>query len=371
MFKIAITLILTLLSGTLLASPDKALVFIECVDANGSQLSTGTGAIISELGEVLTAKHVIEEAKSTSGGKCFGKVESRFVGAASELDISGPTENDAAIVKFRGNIDPQRILSYCNSRKYRAAKSYKGEFSIYGFPLKADLNRWSARIQSFNGPRQTWYVDASFIEGFSGGPVLDSDDNIIAIALGGPTFETAGFRNILPEQVFRNKLLEGRANKCDSWSEPLTNVLTNSQLTKLNQSGVFFGQTEPGVGFVEYRSDGVTHGWAVTVNYPEHIRDSLIAMDRPPVIMTSLGGSGSHWLSVGSTAVYNSKSVAGNIEIPGHKNGSFVIFIKPGGALARLGDNKSETNTLSEGEKKLPIGGKWYINYAIFFNREF
>lgn len=195
-------------------NPNKSVVYIQCRleynDGKHENIGAGTGSIITNAGEILTAKHILggDEIPSEAKRVCFGKLRSqRFsdgAGTKLTIDTTVSTGADVALLKFpSGTNDGYEALKVCNSRSMQDSRSVNYSLRALGYPLDVDLNSWDTKILSYEGPRSTWFVDANFLPGFSGGPVLDSGGNFIAIALGGFT-GTDGYSVVLPEHRFRS-----------------------------------------------------------------------------------------------------------------------------------------------------------------------
>lgn len=187
-----------------------AVVFVTCdfiyPDGKKEPASQGTGVIISSLGHMLTAKHVIHPKNIPDGVGlvCEGRRKSRNKPPYKlQIEQTMLSMADAAIAIY-GDVDFDSYISLCNAKNFIG--NHDDELKMLGFPLDQDLDTWSGKITGFRGPDSTWLADAGFKAGFSGGPVFNSDGYVIGISVGGPSDNSQGYRNILPEYTFRGMI---------------------------------------------------------------------------------------------------------------------------------------------------------------------
>ena len=69
---------------------------------------------------------------------------------------------------------------------------------------------------------------------------------------------------------------------------------------KASQPFVFYGQTEPGVGFERY----ITYAWSIQITYPEHVKKRIKLYGKQPIVTASLGGRTEHWMASGVNSIY-------------------------------------------------------------------
>ena len=142
--------------------------------AEGAPVASGSGAIVSTDGYVLTAAHVVSGA---------GKVKIyTTLGLVSANVIRIDNVNDIAILKLADGTYP--ALPIVSSLKVRLGQSV----STIGFP-ETDLQGFSPKvtkgeISSLNGfrddPRE-WQISVPVQAGNSGGALLDENGNLVGI----------------------------------------------------------------------------------------------------------------------------------------------------------------------------------------------
>lgn len=137
---------------------------------------SGSGAIISNLGHILTAAHVVKGATSvvvfTSQGKQTAQI----------LRIDEP--NDLAILKIPDGSYP--FLPVAPSSKMRLGQSVATigfpNIGLQGFSPKVTKGEISS-INGFTDDPREWQISVPVQPGNSGGPLLDDQGNIVGVVL--------------------------------------------------------------------------------------------------------------------------------------------------------------------------------------------
>ena len=156
--------------------------------------SSGSGAIVSTLGHVLTAAHVVANADSIKVVTSQGTV------SATVLSVDGA--NDLAVLKIAGG--PYVPLMVRTSRKVRLGQAV----ATIGFP-NPEIQGFSPKvtrgeISSINGfaddPRE-WQISVPVQPGNSGGPLLDESGYLIGVVESKLGLKAAEATRDLPQNV--------------------------------------------------------------------------------------------------------------------------------------------------------------------------
>ncbi len=155
---------------------------------------TGSGAIVSMQGHLLTAAHVI------SGATTIKVVTSTGARSASVLRID--EANDLAVLKITGSTFAP--LPIAPSRKMRLGQVV----ATIGFP-NIEIQGFSPKvtrgeISSLNGigddPR-AWQISVPVQTGNSGGPLLDENGNLVGVVVSKLGLKAAKLTGDLPQNV--------------------------------------------------------------------------------------------------------------------------------------------------------------------------
>jgi S1-C subfamily serine protease len=156
--------------------------------------SSGSGAIVSTEGYVLTAAHVVTDANLI-------KVVT-LLGTVSATVLSVDEANDLAVLKITGG--PYVPLMVKTSRKIRLGQMV----ATIGFP-NPEIQGFSPKvtrgeISSINGftddPRE-WQISVPVQPGNSGGPLLDENGNLIGVVESKLGLKAAEVTSDLPQNV--------------------------------------------------------------------------------------------------------------------------------------------------------------------------
>jgi hypothetical protein len=156
-----------------------------------NKVAEGSGFIITATGDVVTAKHLVEEEVPAGQKRVFyGAVGSS---AEQKFELSQPagavTTADIAVLRF----SPALLRTWMPLKISANHRMSLGDnVSIAGFPLRGDFTLKSGQITSLVGNAGAIQVGAGLAPGMSGGPVvLTSSGCVIGLVAGGsfPTFD--------------------------------------------------------------------------------------------------------------------------------------------------------------------------------------
>ena len=156
--------------------------------------SSGTGTIISMLGHVLTAAHVVSGATKITVVTATGQRD------ASVLRID--EQNDVAVLKIEGG--PYLPLPVAPSRRVRLGQSVATigfpNVQIQGFSPKVTRGEISSLNGAADDPR-SWQVSVPVQPGNSGGPLLDENGNLIGVVVSKLGLKAAEATGDMPQNV--------------------------------------------------------------------------------------------------------------------------------------------------------------------------
>ncbi len=163
-------------------------------DSGGTPKSSGSGAIVSSSGHILTAAHVVADATRIT------VITAQGPKTATVLRVD--ESNDLAVLKISGGT--YSALPVAPSRGIRLGQSVATigfpNIGIQGFSPK--LTR--GEISSLNGigddPR-SWQISVPVQPGNSGGPLLDENGNLIGVVLAKLGLKAAVATGDLPQNV--------------------------------------------------------------------------------------------------------------------------------------------------------------------------
>ncbi len=184
-----------------------AYIFFDVTDpATGEKTRVhGTGFVVSRLGHVLTASHLLRDwSKQTPAEKKSNPLKASLGGkpgyvsakplTLSAVNAGGPDAGDAALLKLP---DPDRnaVQGYAPAPLCLGpgGESAKGDsFLAFGFPRGKSIQPVPGifKKQSVDGGR--WAATGAFADGMSGGPVYGTTGNLIGMVKGGPADSEAG-----------------------------------------------------------------------------------------------------------------------------------------------------------------------------------
>ena len=139
------------------------------------QAASGTGFVVSKEGHIVTNHHVIEgctEVKVHKGGDVFkGKV------------IANDIINDLALIK--SNFKPNVIFPLSDKNPSLLEDIYVAGFP-FGNAISSSVKVTKGVVSSESGFGNNYsniQIDAAIQQGNSGGPILDENGNVVAVAV--------------------------------------------------------------------------------------------------------------------------------------------------------------------------------------------
>jgi hypothetical protein len=178
-----------LLSPKISAQVD-GILYVKSVRAtdDGSQppeTKEGTGFVISENGYVITANHVVFEDEVGYVTSTTGAFSSRTNHSYPLTLVYSDQKLDLALFVLPSNIDREiRPLRFGHSSQSRVGDT----LITYGFPEDLDLTLSQGLLSARSGRNAgQWRTTIGFNPGQSGGPVINSKGEVVAIAAAGDT----------------------------------------------------------------------------------------------------------------------------------------------------------------------------------------
>jgi len=169
------------------AEYQRSVVYIE-VQANqnggGPVKFTGTGFFVTRSGYIVTACHVIPDARKFSNIEIHVNIGSSKVTPFVKVEpirTCDPTL-DVGLLKF-----PEGTGMQFKPIPVGTVDEVPDGATIIslGFPLGDDLTPHTGTLGHKNGVNGRWQTDIKMNEGDSGGPVFDQNGTLIGVALGG------------------------------------------------------------------------------------------------------------------------------------------------------------------------------------------
>ncbi|MER9018779.1 serine protease [Mesorhizobium sp. M0898] len=161
-------------------------------DGSAIVISAGSGAVIDRKGFVMTARHVVEEAlKQGSGLKVYGRLRSKDGVERYPLDLVGYGlgEADIALLQFPTGVKDEWGFLPLDTNDLAVQERITG----WGFPIDQDLQPIGGQVTLQDA--LIVRVNANFIFGMSGGPVLDQQGRVRGVIKGGSIIPGSGERN--------------------------------------------------------------------------------------------------------------------------------------------------------------------------------
>jgi hypothetical protein len=167
---------------------EKVVVYIECTSEKDGSKTQGTGVLVSENGQVLTAKHVVPP-----GFKCLGGIGTAATTPTRRLirDIR-QVAADAILLKFVR--DPGEEFNFVRYR--RITDNLKGHsITAHGFPKASQTGQvfQTEGVIATTIPDDRGMIGTSALQssGMSGGPVFLKQDGSLIGIIAGADFDTA------------------------------------------------------------------------------------------------------------------------------------------------------------------------------------
>jgi putative serine protease PepD len=184
--------------------------------SGGSQTATGTGFVIDEQGDILTAAHVVDGGTSISVTFQDGTTRTATVSGKDDA-------TDAAVIK----VDPSGLdlhtLKLGDSGSLQVGDALAAIGSPFGYPESLSTGVASGLDRTIQAPNgftvaHAIQTDTALNPGNSGGPVLNSSGDVIGIADqiatgggGGDSFTGVGFA--VPIDLVKSELSQLEAGQ--------------------------------------------------------------------------------------------------------------------------------------------------------------
>lgn len=136
---------------------------------------------------------------------------------------------------------------------------------------------------------------------------------------------------------------------------------TEAKQDKTSAPFAFYGQTEPGKGFKKYKDDT---GLSIEIEFPEAVKQKIIASGKRPIILTTLSG-GLSWTFTGTNALY---PLTKN-KVKQDWSSGFKLYLRSTGHKHSYGHGTTTKTTHSK-IISWPKKHGWFISYAVFLSEE-
>lgn len=160
----------------ILADATRAIVYLEAQNAEGQTLLSGTGFIVTRDGYIVTVAHNFPDGAA----KLFAVVGARQ-GVRFELEPrESNAERDVAVWQLPQSPSCRQLAPFS-----AVPPKVFDRVVALGFPADVGLTPAALSIQNLSTPRGLIRGDGLLQPGYSGGPVLNEDGEIIGIVQGG------------------------------------------------------------------------------------------------------------------------------------------------------------------------------------------
>jgi TPR repeat protein/V8-like Glu-specific endopeptidase len=164
------------------------------VGEQATPTSSGSGAIVSAQGIILTAAHVVAKATRLTVLTVQGICEAKIL----RIDEA----NDLAILKIEGSAFVP--LPIAPSRNVRLGQSVSTigfpNIGFQGFSPKVTRGEISS-VNGFADDPRSWQISVPVQPGNSGGPLLDENGNLIGVVIAKLGLKAAQFTGDIPQNV--------------------------------------------------------------------------------------------------------------------------------------------------------------------------
>ena len=227
--------------------PSLAYIRVVCEDLsdakNQKQVVGGSGVVISEDGEVLTNHHVIDKATEIrcllAGGAAY---TAKVVGFDKDMDV--------ALLKLDGNVSGLRPAKL-STKTMKRGDVVLAMGAPWGLARSVTMGIISCTDRYLAGAGQytLWYqTDAAISPGNSGGPLVDTDGEVVGLNARGTLFGGQAFT--IPSPVILEILPHLRTKGHAAWSwfgfkfQPLNDFDRNMRFP--HETGVMVAGTDAG-----------------------------------------------------------------------------------------------------------------------------
>lgn len=171
--------------GTSVIDPVKTIVYVNSqkIDEITRMVDrrSGTGFVVED-GYILTAAHVVHEPgpnQSTTISVSFGsRANPSYRVELVDLD----QWLDLALLALPEHID-LKVAPIPAGDSHEVERNAR--LLAYGFPKGSDLSSVDGILSSKTSPRGRWQTSVTFYPGYSGGPILNSKNEWVAVAIAG------------------------------------------------------------------------------------------------------------------------------------------------------------------------------------------
>ena len=172
-----------------------AYIFVDVIGQETGAKSSiqGTGFVVSRLGYVLTASHVLRDwMKQRKSDKDQNPIRATlwdrpgFVsGGQLNLQVINPGDPDSEDVALLKLPDPESPQAYSPAPLCSGEARVGAKIFALGFPWGQSFQIVEGTLGTQNAPGGRWAAASSFAAGMSGGPVYNSSCNLIGLVKGG------------------------------------------------------------------------------------------------------------------------------------------------------------------------------------------
>ena len=202
-------------------------IFVDAIDpvTGAKTAAQGTGFVISRLGYVLTASHLLRDwVKQRELDKAQNPIKAS-IGAkpgymySSPLDVQvvnpgNSAAEDVALLKLPPLDSAQGYHPAPICMASRQEPKFGEEISALGFPSNQNVQLVKGYLGTETAPGGRWAAASAFDRGMSGGPVYDSSCNLIGLVKGGLP-DTRDVQWITPIRHAENLLaMAGLSQEC-------------------------------------------------------------------------------------------------------------------------------------------------------------
>ena len=202
-------------------------IFVDAIDpvTGAKTAAQGTGFVISRLGYVLTASHLLRDwVKQRELDKVQNPIKAS-IGAkpgymySSPLDVQvvnpgNAAAEDVALLKLPPLDSAQGYRPAPICMASRQEPKFGEEISALGFPSNQNVQLVKGYLGTETAPGGRWAAASAFDRGMSGGPVYDSSCNLIGLVKGGLP-DTRDVQWITPIRHAENLLaMAGLSQEC-------------------------------------------------------------------------------------------------------------------------------------------------------------
>jgi hypothetical protein len=201
------------------------------------QASSGSGFAVSSDGYVITNNHVIEGCQEVIVHTKEKDIKTRI--------ISSDRPNDLALLK--GDFRPEAVLALSNNRPVLLEDIYVAGYP-FGNSISSSIKVTKGIISSLTGIGNNYsniQFDAALQPGNSGGPIIDNNGNVVAVAVSklNRKFTLENF-DVIPENTNFGIVSGAVKNILDSNNvvRPVANQseLSKERLRKMMSSGTYY-----------------------------------------------------------------------------------------------------------------------------------